>query len=319
MRVGRLNKGWLLDTNEKFIGISLGADHCAEHQWGITGIERMLGIELCEAGLPSHTVGKIREGCLKYYEDGDLCLLICTSPWKLHDRDSKLQKFAEAAFQDEWPFYRYGMAPEYERTPKRHQKKQTLDPKWEYSSGWSGGGGFMVVAHIKFADRLKELYDAAFKQDLAVWVGGTGGNPFDRGGLILAIVSKVSEEHAETMRASEQARRDIDQALEDTGLPALLKAAGKNWYALSPTYLSEEQMKEKGTSYNIEMFLNPHEQQANNFGWFTVEELKLWAVDAGPIPKRPEDEAARKAAYERLKQLEAELLANADPNNRTAG
>jgi len=32
-------------------------------------------------------------------------------------------------------------------------------------------------------------------------------------------------------------------------------------------------------------WLNPMEQKIHNYGWFTVEDLLLWAENKGPIPK----------------------------------
>jgi hypothetical protein len=35
----------ILKDETKFYGISLGYDYCAEHEWGIDGIRRKLGID----------------------------------------------------------------------------------------------------------------------------------------------------------------------------------------------------------------------------------------------------------------------------------
>ena len=36
---------------------------------------------------------------------------------------------------------------------------------------------------------------------------------------------------------------------------------------------------------NLRFFLNPREQNRYNHGWFSLEELKAWAGDTGPIIK----------------------------------
>ena len=52
MRTGHLNKGWIKNDDGEVIGIALGADFCAEHEWGIPSIrnsfkmkDKALGLE----------------------------------------------------------------------------------------------------------------------------------------------------------------------------------------------------------------------------------------------------------------------------------
>lgn len=46
-----------------------------------------------------------------------------------------------------------------------------------------------------------------------------------------------------------------------------------------------EVMSDFETKYAIVFWLNPWEQRIHHSGWFTVEELELWAENKGPVMK----------------------------------
>jgi hypothetical protein len=54
--------------------------------------------------------------------------------------------------------------------------------------------------------------------------------------------------------------------------------------ALRPSWVSDK--KEANTIYDVHYWLNPSDQNNDNYGWYTVEDLMLWAVNNGPIPKK---------------------------------
>ena len=67
-----------------------------------------------------------------------------------------------------------------------------------------------------------------------------------------------------------------------------LKKAGKSWFALSPKKLNKEDMEKHKTKFSVIFWLNPTEQRIVNYGWFTVEELRMWIKGKGPIVKQDE-------------------------------
>ena len=58
-----------------------------------------------------------------------------------------------------------------------------------------------------------------------------------------------------------------------------MEKAGKKYFALSPRW-KDDNKKE------VIFWLNPYHQDIDNFGWFTVEDLKDWAKGKGKIPMK---------------------------------
>ena len=87
-----------------------------------------------------------------------------------------------------------------------------------------------------------------------------------------------------------------------TGIEEVLKAAGKKWYALSPGWRDKRKQ-------HVDFFLNPCEQERYDFGWFTVEELRQWARDEGPVllDKTLRDFQRTQEGFELMQQVQNQL------------
>lgn len=281
MREGRMNQGWFME-DDRFIGVSLGADHCAEHEWGIERLQRLLGITgKGRAGIGRRTTQAkaIEPGVLTFHEDGNYCALLCRTRY---GGEPDYNQLTAAVAADKLP-----CSPRF-TIPKKRKEKPGLDPEWEFSGAWRGEG-FMLLAHSRFVDWVRALHAAALRDDLAVFVGGTS-NPFDRGGLILCIVSEVPAKYLKQMRDADLDRDRLEKAAKKTGIHAVLKTAHKDYIALSPQWFSPggwggrpgEPPKSK---HQVMFWLNPSKQDVHAAGWYTVEELKQWADDKGPVFK----------------------------------
>jgi hypothetical protein len=279
MRRGNRN-GWHVEEG-KVIFLNLGADYCAEHEWGINDLRLRLAVD---GARPKHTQEEVKykkphgierrrimnHDLIRFYENKGQALLLCDEPWITQRFDEHVQKdgFAKA-----WKEYRpreLGLLGE-----------ETLATAWD-------GGSFGVLAKGKDdVSKLRELHKEILANNVAIWVGGTS-NPFDRGGLILAIVSNVPAEHLETMRAADEDAEKLKAASDATGIVERLEAAKKEFFACSPRWL-EGTFKtvdgEKTSSHPVIYWLNPMEQHENNHGWFTVEDLDQWIKGEGPVPK----------------------------------
>ena len=85
------------------------------------------------------------------------------------------------------------------------------------------------------------------------------------------IVDKVMEEDIDYQKLQKV-------AFKKTKIEKILKKAGKDYYALVPRWDNEEKTE-------VKYWLNPRDQENVNYGWFSLEDLKLWAKNKGPIPK----------------------------------
>jgi hypothetical protein len=112
-------------------------------------------------------------------------------------------------------------------------------------------------------------------------------------GLTILVASAISKEDAWNWKASDQ--EEIALRIEAgpilKNLHEVLGKAGKSWFALHTPHKIQGQ---------IRFWLNPMQQHIHNCGWFTPDELLLWATDQGPVMK--EKKVAEKPAKQRKKR-----------------
>lgn len=280
MRKG-YDPGWMIEDG-KMILVSLGADFCAEHEWGINEIKQRLGIDGVKLGrygkeratyTKPHGIERRRismHDAIKLYEYRDQVMLLCREPW-LHTRfEEDIEKLGKAKAMKERRPRELGLMGE-----------ETLGAAWD-------SGSFGLIGKGEDAQRIRELYAEIEKHNVAIWNGGRI-HPFQNGGLILAIIDRVKAEDLETLRAADEDAEKLQAASDATGIIKRLEEAQKGFYACSPRWFDTKfkpQNEEKKTAYPVIYWLNPMEQQENNHGYFTVEELDLWIKGEGPIPMK---------------------------------
>lgn len=238
-------------NGEIFVGINLGADFVAEHEWGISDIKGVLGVPVNVTmspelhGIKGRTVTKFPSKDFFFQKKKThTCLTFEANSfnelrgWKNSELDSKPEKLATA---------------------------------------WSGRDFGIVVAN-EYAGYLQELFEAFQRCDVVIGLGGTT-NPFQNAGLSIAIASRFPKDIDEILKVADEDHRQLLLVVEATGIEKRLKAAGKRYFALSPRWKDE-------TKKEVEFWLNPHEQDKDNYGWFTVRDLDLWIEGKGKIPKR---------------------------------
>lgn len=275
MRKGMNNE--IMTVDGKLLLFNLGSDYCAEHEWGINEIVRDFGIkkELSKSniGISRHTISKVPNNRLFFFEKGDEAILY------------------------------YGTVALYSNKPFNFEvAKDCLRDDYSYVyTGWSDGDFGIRVKGTDHIAQLKELYEAFLAKDVAIWVGGCG--VFDNGGLMLAKKSRLSDEHLKILEDGDKAELELRAASDKTGIIKRLdkknqSVKSKNrwdepcaYMCCAPKWIHgegniEKRMKERGTKYPVIYWLNPHNQQDVNYGWFTVEELDQWIEGKGPIPKK---------------------------------
>lgn len=269
-------------------GVVLPGDYTAEHEQGIGLLLDRLGID---------DKGKMIEG--RSMADGGREMTIITG--------SKTESH-------------YVPAPTAKNPNRQARKKAVSKPsgittyphhttlkdllfradRWDFEKEITGAWDnrdFSLVAWTKEAqDFLKELVAAFAEGNITMWLGGAGNNPFARGGLVIAITSRIPEKGKATLNERDDNEIRLHAAVEKTGIEALLRKAAEKgkiktngwastpWHALAPAWNTEED----STAYPVKFFLNPTNQSLYNHGWYTVEELKQWAKGKGPVIKTKE-------------------------------
>jgi hypothetical protein len=281
MRRGREGKIWRSEETGEVIAVSLGADFCAEHEWGIKGIKRLLGMsDLNVPDLQRSTVDRVLE-FLKLKGNGPVGLdrmkqildinvlhnldtkgLNDTSGW---GKDKNRHTFWGLAVMDAWRQSHFDF--------KENLRENYYNPEREELIGYWGEGDFAVLVEDRSV--VQDLVEAFGKKDIAIWVGASG--PFQNGGLIIAIASRLPVDFVQGMRDQDLGEIELQKAAARTGIHQKLAKADRKYFALSPRW-SDDQTQ-------VKFWLNPYDQQNNNFGWYTVGDLEAWIEGTGPIPK----------------------------------
>jgi hypothetical protein len=146
---------------------------------------------------------------------------------------------------------------------------------------------FAIRVRAKDVDKLRQIYDAAVRKNLAIWLGG--GGVFLNAGLALMIADRVPVVHCKTMMENDLDRAALKTAAQKTGIEEYLTKAKKKWFALSPKWSGEIKSTVNGeinTQFDVIFWLNPMDQHTNNAGWWTVEQLMQWGEGKGPVVER---------------------------------
>ena len=268
MRRG-MDNGFLYDTDgTTLIGVNLGADYCSEHEWGIKGLHGSFAIPFSDdkkLGLKKRTITAFASSELTFVREKERAVLYFEHSYYMKDADAaKKREDAIRHVTTKGELHLYG--------------ERTLGTAWDADS-------FGVhVTDEKGIAALAEIYDAFCRKDAAIWLGG--GGVFQNAGLVLAIVSRVPADKAEDMRAADEDRIKLLAAAKATGIEERLRAAKREWFALSPGWpLKSTHRGDVKTAHPVVFFLNPREQRRYESGWFTVEQLDEWAQDKGPVVK----------------------------------
>jgi hypothetical protein len=246
MRRG-LENGFLFD-NGTLIGVNLGADFVAEHELGIPGIRQSFGMTDKGYGIERRLIRRIPEGSHRFGEQFGWIFL---------------------------PHYKAsGFCLTYELNSDMRLRDAFFNREHTLYTGWSGEDLGAFSTNQTEIEHLKEIYDAMRRLDACIWTGS--GHAFKRAGLVVGITSRIPKAHLTAWEKHDREAEALVNDAKETGIEARLKAAGKEWYALSPNRSANGQLR---------FWLNPMGQRNNNFGWFTVEELDAWITGKGPIPK----------------------------------
>ena len=250
------------EKDNQLIGVSLGYDFCAEHEWGIKGIKREFGIDNSKIGIDARTITK---GSVLYKEKGDIALLRNGSNFSV-----SYHKLGEKDFDECLP---------YDLKNFREDK--------EIHSAW-GEDDFCVIGPIEIIKKLKEAFENknicfATINDLPAF-GGTS--------LCILIKDSIPQEAIDQMAYVDNKGLDLVKYEEKIGITKLkektyLSKYDKNfdeskhkyWMALSPSWINyknqtPETKEKKETEYDIVYWVNYGDDET--YGWFTVEQIKQW-------------------------------------------
>jgi hypothetical protein len=272
------------DEQGNLLGINLGSDYCAEHEWGIDGIKNHFGINIDSGERPfadwwNNLIG-VKKLPLLGIEKRAItkCAELVFGEYQVSIKDNKNPKSKSIKHQ----IYYIGFKPYY-YSPKEEGFENLIKSsiysvgETENIWGWWSEVSFLIASTDKSA--IEELHKALKEVDATISVGG--GYVFKNGGLHFMIKSRISDDIVKEVYNQDLDFFNLKKAAVDTGIYDKLEKKDKKFYALSPRW-KDEQKKE------IVFWLNPEDQTNNNFGWYSIGDLEDWVKGVGKIPKHKE-------------------------------
>jgi hypothetical protein len=259
-----------IENNGEVIGICFGYDFCAEHEWGIKDLREAFGI----SDVRKSFLGRETRVC------GPAARQVTVDPKGLTFRENGTEAFLVFSPRSSWQ-----TDSDYEdmisRCADRHL---SFRREGNLVCAWSGKDFGIQVRGKQDVEALRNLSGALHRKDALIYLLGSN-NPFGGTGLCIVQASKLPEEVADAMREADEDSIKLKKADEETGIKEKLESASKRYFALSPRWAKKFEDRIQ-TSYPVVYWLNPMEQRQNNSGWYSVEDLELWAQDKGPVPKK---------------------------------
>jgi hypothetical protein len=257
MRIGRDNS--ILTVTGKsskrkgcIRGINLGADYCAEHEWGIQGIRRKFGMTSIVDGV----------------------LGIGVETRRIREIPSDFV-FVEGVYTGLF-FTRL-----YNQTPQQYLE-YARPSKTGLWTAWDQGSFASVTMDGSYHEELKRIHQAFTELDIAIWLGG--GGVFQNAGLCFGIISNLSKEVLDNWAKHDIEKRKLDEDVVKLGILDRLEKAGKGrsngYYACSP-------IRQKDGS--IMFWLNPCQQNKFHSCLVSVKDLDDWIAGKGRVIKTKEE------------------------------
>ena len=294
MRSSYNDFGFVVDEKSgELLGISLGYDHCAEHEWGIKELMNSFGLPEDPKifGVEKRAITKSGEPDLQYFkgiikDKKRHDILIFSDSYSWMDNEKEKEKSVRDNAKSSVPWY-------YLNDEKREEEDR-IGCAWDQKS-------FAIVAQSpENKKRLGEIYEAFLDKDIILGLNGSS-NPFAGEGLTFMIKSRFPQEAATRVYEVDKAQYELKEDFRKSGIEnKIIKAFKKSkssyhpFFALSPRRLDKEGMKKHNTKYPFWCWLNPSDQQNNNSGMFTVEQLELWIKGEGPIPMTEKQKEKRR-------------------------
>jgi len=276
-------------------GIMLEHNYCSEHEWGINELRALAGGKhsdvadrerICDF---SRIRTKVPAESIIFHDAKDLVILVVYQDrWfrdsfeKWTDEDYKKNKCTrKMSYAEIWARRQYEFG-----IPEKLTKKNEGD-KWkprQSLSAWDGGSFGITSRDPEVMKFLRELKVALETGDSVMHISGSN-NPFKPvSGLIVGIESRIPQEQKNQFKAGHEDRFKLLDAAKATGIEERLKKAERRYFACSPRWCSEGDHER--TKHPVIFWLNPQEQNKNNSGWFTVEDLDKWIAGEGPVLKK---------------------------------
>jgi hypothetical protein len=251
-----------LDPTTRTLAVNLGADYCAEHEWGIKRLYEAFGVksELKNYGLKRRKISKVPKSLV--------WVKMIDGRQGFAYRDFWFRSAEESLVGD-------SDLKSYE-VFDREKRKMKPNPV-QLCCAWSDVDFACVSKDPTDIKYLREIFDQFQKKNI-IFTFSNALPAFENPGLIIAIADRMPNEVVEILTKADREAYEVEQFVVKSKVRELLKEKGKGYFALSARRWDDG---------SIKFWLNPYDQHKVNYGYFTLEEVRQWADDKGPIPMSP--------------------------------
>ncbi len=264
---------WLMNE-EHTIGVNLGADFCAEHEWGIEGLMQTFGIENDESimGIERYRIRTPKDDCVFLIEENknNAALIVVRDYDAKYLVGKKLGEFQELS----------------------------MSVNDELVTAWCKDSLGIRVKKPKNIKKLKQIHKAIMNREAAIWLGG--GWVFQNAGLVIGIIKQIPEHLRKEMYDVHIDRQKLKEAAAEIDIRERIDAFNEEYakqhnnefysrfqppcgyLSLSPKWLGAS----RTSKYRVMYWLNPRNFETQESGYYTVEELELWMKGEGPVFKK---------------------------------
>lgn len=252
----------LVEHEDKIIGIALGYDFCAEHEWGIEGIIKRLGIKGISKktfGFKSRINNKVPKSLI-FGKDKDRAALIMHA----YDYDEKYTKF-------DWKNLPYDFN-------KNQRALLTKNEENTLQTAWSENDFGILVEGEKSIKFLETLFKAFQNKNVLV---GTFKKmrAFCNPSLTFLIKDLIPESIEKEMIEIDKKSFELTTIINKFNLEKKLKDADKWWEDkydnIMCASISWNNNEKFITKHPVIVWINAHK----NFGWYTIEEVEAFIKD----------------------------------------
>ncbi len=282
MKRASQDNGLIVDE-DKFIGIALGYDYCAEHEWGISDLKRICGMPDASKksmGVINRTITKVPPLMFieETYKKRKVAILYTGQSWYGQKQMENLPHDLR-----NWKKDLIGNEKWNNEHPNSRGDKDNIITAWD---GSSFGVAVMGDNEVKW---LKELKTAIEEKRLTIAIANLRTkNPFAGSSLCLMITDRIPQETLDALYMGDKEYFDLEDYEEKIGMKKIIqKNRGKcgelhYFMACSPKWINyhnkearEEKKGEYNTKYDIIYWIN-YSDDDGNYGWYTVEEIREW-------------------------------------------
>jgi len=295
------------NDNKEFLGIALGYDYCAEHEWGIKEMKRMFGIPEGGAknmGVKSRTITQNIPNLIfkkETYKKQKFGILYTGYQYWREGEDNPIPH----GLSD----YKKDILWRVEWDAKN--PREGRDSKDPMKTAWSSSGFAVAVMGEKEVQWLEELYEAFNNKNVVIaMINHRAINPFAGTSLSLMIADRLPKEITDMMYDADKKYYDREAYEKKIGMTKLKEKTRKDshdnkyghahgyYIACSAKWIDyedkenrEKQKKEYHTKYDIVYWVN-YSDDDDTHDHFIVEEVKAWLSGKKKLSEiRKENEA----------------------------